>query len=268
MTPNERRELVIERRKQKRAKARRFKRTLNTIAISVLLCSIMLLGLSLNEANKQNETLSNKVETLTENNKVVNANLINATGIINELNDVIDNQDAQLVSLSETNQSMVDELNQLRTRAELYNKYEYAILDENGKRTELTYEEIELGESLMLEKGYDPHLMMGTIMVESHGNPNAVNASSGATGYGQFLNSTAKWVWTKLMGNQDYHSDIRKDGESNIRMMVEYYDYLYNTVGNTFSVIKSYSGNETNEGAAGYLREINKHTNRVGVTVN
>lgn len=254
-------------RREKRRKAIRRRRIINTSIASVVVMVITFLLLNTVELSKQNKALTDKVNNLDSINSIINEQLYDSQQTVKDLNEIIENQDEQIINLSNVNKSMVDELNQLRTRSELYNKYEYAIINEIGDRTELTYEEIELGETLMLAKGYDPHLMMGSIMVESHGNPNAVNASSGATGYGQFLNSTAKWVWEDLLGRTGYYSDIRKDGESNITMMAEYYDYLYKAVGNTFSVVKCYSGNSTDSGAASYLKKINKHTSRVGVVV-
>lgn len=262
---NERRN---EMKRERIRKIRKRQRIINTAVFSILFGLLTWLSLSNVYTNRENVRLTEKVNTLTSANVNMMEQINNHNNIVSELRNIIEEQDQQLINLSNKNKSMVDELNQLRTRSELYNKYEYAVIDEIGMRTELTYEEIQLGEELMLAKGYDPHLMMGTIMVESHGNPLAVNSSSGATGYGQFLNSTAKWVWTNLMGNNSYHSDIRKNGESNIRMMAEYYDYLYNTVGSTFAVIKCYSGNSTDYGAAGYLRKINNHTSRVGAIVN
>lgn len=208
--------------------------------------------------------LNNKItETNTElvNTKDMNEAQIKAlTTTVNEL-------DSQIQELSGINRSYVDELNELRTRSELYDKYQYAIMTRENVRTELKYYEIKMGEQLMMEKGYDPHLLFGSIMVESSGNPQAVNESSGATGYGQFLDSTAEFVWNDLLGYDNYHSEIRKDGSSNILMMVEYYDYLYSTKGNTFEVIKQYSGNATDEGAQQYLSKINDYTRQVGVVI-
>ena len=120
----------------------------------------------------------------------------------------------------------------------------------------------------MVAKGYDPHLMFGTIMVESRAQSDAVNISSGAMGYGQFLNSTAEWVWTDILGNNTYYSDIRKDGKSNIQMMAAYYDYLYTETGSTFNVAKCYSGNTTNEGTSEYIAKVNSFISTVGAVLN
>ena len=209
---------------------------------------------------------------LNDQANTINAQLITANEEkqlhIEALNQTIDELDVQLQDLSNTNHSYIDELNELRSRSELYDKYEYAIMNEMNTRTNLQYYEIKLGEELMIEKGFNPHLLFGSIMVESGADPNAVNELSGATGYGQFLDSTAEFVWNDLLGYGNYYSEIRKDGPSNILMMAEYYDYLYSTKGSTFEVIKQYSGNATNEGAQRYLSKINDYTNQVGVVIN
>ena len=186
---------------------------------------------------------------------------------INALHNVIADLDEQLEHVSKVNESYVDELNTFREREELYDKYEYALVS-NEKRTELTYEEVKYGEELMLANNLNPHLMFGSIMVESNANRTAVNTRSGAAGYGQFLDSTARWLWVDVLGNETYDSNIRKDGKTNILMMATYYNYLYPVTNwNTFKVIKRYSGNTTNEGTASYIRKINNYTSTVGVKI-
>lgn len=210
---------------------------------------------------KQIDSLNTEVIDLNNQNKSKDTKIVDLHNIITDL-------DTQLEEVGKVNQSYVNELNEFRSRSELFDRYSYAVIDETNQRTLLTYEEIRLGETLMKENGYDPHLMFGTIMVESGANPNAVNHDSGATGYGQFLDSTAEYVWTDLMGNTGYYSDIRKDGETNIRMMAEYYDHLYDIKdNNTYEVIKQYSGNSTYEGTMGYLNKINSFTKQVGVII-
>lgn len=216
-----------------------------------------------------------KINMMTESTEYNKQLAVEATEKLNEQNQLvsdlqttINELDLQLKAIEITNKSYVDELKVLRERSELYDKYSYAIIDDCGDRTELTYAEIKLGEQLMLEKGNNPHLMFTSIMAESSGNPSSVNTKSGAAGYGQFLDSTAKYIWTNIMGNSNYHSDIRKDGETNIRMMAEYYDYLYDLKdGDTFKVIKYYSGNSTDVGAQKYLNRLNYFASKVGVVI-
>lgn len=237
---------------------KRKERMIKRIILTVLFTFSFIMIYSLAKQNAQlRASILEKENTIAE-----------LTNVIGDLNEVVDDIDNQLRHVASVNESYVDELNTLRNRAELYDKYEYAIIY-GGERTALTYEEIELGEELMVSKGYDPNLMFGSIMVESNANPSAVNYSSGATGYGQFLDSTAKWVWTTLMGNESYYSDIRKDGKVNIQMMATYYDYLYSVYGknNTFRVIKCYSGNSTDEGTRKYIARVNKFINKVGAVL-
>ena len=186
---------------------------------------------------------------------------------IKELSDVVSELEEELIEVSDTNKSLVDELKVFREREELYDKYEYCIFDETGERTELTYSQIKLGEELMEENGYDPNLLLGTIMVESRGNPDAYNESSGAAGYGQLMNTTAEYLWEDVMGLSDYNPQIRYDGDANIYMMAEYYNYLYKNGYDTFRVVKQYSGNLYDYGAYEYLSKINSYTKQCGVTI-
>lgn len=234
--------------------------------ILIMTFVITVLGISIGCLVKQNKDLRASIEKHNEIIADKNDTITKLTFENNELCNIIDIIDDQIEEVEAVNKSYVDELNELRNRSELYNKYEYAI-EYGGARTELTYEEIQYGEELMLAKNLNPHLMFGTIMVESNGKPNVVNSSSGATGYGQFLDSTAKWVWTKLLGNSNYNSNIRKDGKKNIQMMAEYYDYLYAENKSTFKVIKQYSGNSTDEGAMNYLNKVNSFTRKVGEVI-
>lgn len=230
--------------------------------IPCLICIIAIIYLGMDNY-RLNNTISQLNETISERDSEVQ--VLKLT--VNNLRNIVIDLDSQLQEVSEVNKSYVDELNTFRQREELYDKYEYAIMAGN-KRTDLTYEEVQYGEDLMISKGLDPHLMFGSIMVESTGRVAAVNKSSGAQGYGQFLDKTAEWIWTDMLGNKTYNSNIRKDGKSNILMMATYYDYLYPiSKWSTFNVVKCYSGNSTDEGTASYIRKINDYTSTVGVTI-
>ena len=226
---------------------------ITTILFGVMCISTLILISQNQKLNKELTTIKN------EYNK--------QDKTISDLESVVTDLDTQLHQVADVNKTYVDELTEFRQRSELYDKYSYAIINESGKRTELKYEEIKYGEELMQAKGLNPHLMFGTIMVESGANPNAVNKKSGATGYGQFLNSTAKFVWTKLLNNESFDPNVMKDGKSNILMMAEYYEYLNSYKSGTFEIIKQYSGNSTDEGARNYLAKINRYTNKVGAVV-
>ena len=76
---------------------------------------------------------------------------------------------------------------------ELFDKYEYAIIDKYENRTDITYEQILTLEDLVKEYPInDTDLILSIIMTESRGIETAQNSESTAKGYGQLLNSTAK----------------------------------------------------------------------------
>lgn len=242
---------------------KRLKSKLNFQRCTTIILLIVCAGLYMRSEMLSKQTEQYKKETIEATEKLNGQNQLVA-----DLKATINELDSQLKLVEEVNHSYVDELTELRSRSELYDKYSYAVIDECGNRTELKYAEIKLGEQLMLEKGYDPHLMFASIMVESRGKEDLVNKKSGATGYGQFLDSTAKYVYTNLMGKSGYYSDIRKDGETNIRMMAVYYDYLYKLKkGSTFKVIKYYSGNSTDAGTQKYIDKLNYFAGKVGVVI-
>jgi len=176
-----------------------------------------------------------------------------ATNIIKS-NDVIDQLDTQLTSLMKDNRDLAaqyDELFEkysvLAEREELYNKYEYIVMYD-GKRTDVTYEQIKSGEQIMLENGYNPNILFSTIMVESRGVETAKNKESTATGYGQILASTGKYIYEDLMGNPKgtYKHSMAKDGDLNMQMTATYIDHLLD-INNAklLNAMRTYSGRNT-----------------------
>lgn len=90
--------------------------------------------------------------------------------------------------------------------------------------------------------GLDPRLIAGLIQTESGFNPNAVNKSSGATGLGQFLASTAK----------DEGLTDRTDPQSSIEHLVA---YLKKRIG--------WAGGDVNKGIMGYGEGTTAYLNKV-----
>lgn len=160
-----------------------------------------------------------------------------------------------------------EELIVYRSREELLDKYEYALYHD-GKKTDITYEQIISLQEYCEEKGYSNDmvdLVLAIAMKESTGNSQAYNKSSGATGYGQFLNSTAKFVYTKLQGNENYTHDVSLDGETNLKMVADYMDYLTNYYGGSVpKAINSYRGCYDK----GYISIINKYLGYNGLSLN
>lgn len=237
----------------------------NYISIMIII-GLLLIGIAqefkINNLESYNMILGNTNQSLTSDiNKLEkqNKDLVEVT---KDITDELDNAKS-------LNEKHVDTINKYRKREELHDKYEYVIYNKEGIRTDLTYDQIQTGEELMLAKGLDPDLLFGSIMVESDGKENAKSSISTASGYGQFLNTTGKFVYEDLLGNDKGiydHTITPFDGDINIKMMVAYYDYLYKQTGNTFSVIRCYSGGSSSF-ANYYLSKINSYTKTTGSIV-
>lgn len=150
-------------------------------------------------------------------------------------------------SLKEIVSNQEEELMAYREREELYDRYEWSLYTKSGKKTDITYEQIESLQEYCDSKGYSPDmvdLVLAVAMKESTGHEKAYNASSGASGYCQLLGSTARMVYTKLQDNEEpYTHDVALDGEKNLCMASDYLQYLYEYHGNNpIKMIDSYRG--------------------------
>ena len=138
-----------------------------------------------------------------------------------------------------------DQLKDFTKRKELYDKYEYALYH-SGERTDITYDQLILLEDLVKDKSInDPDFYLSIIMTESGGNSKASNSTSSAKGYSQFLDSTSRFVYTKLCGYEldTWTPECIYDGELCIEMMVAYINYLYEYHNNDlYAAINSYRG--------------------------
>lgn len=184
---------------------------------------------------------------------------------INELTAIAQTLDEENQSLVESNQNYSERLAVFETREELYNKYEYALVD-SGERTDITYDQLQTLETLVEESSInDEDLILSWIMTESGGNEKARNTSSTAKGYGQFLDSTSKFVYTKLLNKSNWTSSVALDGDINLEMMVAYIDYLYEVNdGNLYEIIRDYRGKQD---ISGYVAKIDSYLENAGKSV-
>ena len=169
-------------------------------------------------------------------------------------------------TLKEMYSNAQEELIAYKEREELYNRYEWALVYGN-ERNDITYGQIITLQEYCEEKGYSSEmvdLVLAIAMKESHGNEDAYNASSGATGYGQFLYGTGKFVYTKLQGNEKYNHDIALDGEQNLKMVADYIQYLYEHHNNSLpKAIDSYRGLHSES----YINEINGYLDNNNLSI-
>lgn len=237
----------------------------SSLIVSRIFATIMTIGFFalgfayLNEHNDSATTiadLQSKYDYLESEYNVLVSHYNDFNNTIDELISISDELDKENQELAKTNDSYYEELSELRSRAELYDKYDYAIVDETGTRTDITYDELRTLEDLVNDSSInDEDLFLSWIMTESGGKVNATSATSTAKGYGQFLNSTSKFVYTNLLGNTDWNSSVAYDGECNLEMMVAYVDYLYEqSGGDLYQVIRCYRGKDD---ISSYVAKIN-----------
>lgn len=167
--------------------------------------------------------------------------------------------DAQNKSLVASNQGYYSELLSLKERVELYERYEYALFF-GGKRNDITYDQLKTLEDCIQESSIpDSDLILSWIMCESHGFTNAKNPCSSAKGYGQFLDGTSRFVYTNLLGEKNWSPSIAYDGETNMRMMVAYTDYLYDHYGGARGMLKGYTGSSDPSFLSSYEAKLNSY---------
>lgn len=183
--------------------------------------------------------------------------------LIDELYSISAVLDEQNKSLVQSNEEYYTELVEFREREELYDKYHYALINISNKRTDITYDQLRTLESLLADaKVNDPDLILAWIMTESGGDETAKSNVSSAKGYGQFLDSTAQYVYTKLLGEDNWSPELSLDGTVNIIMMSAYIEWLYKYNDyDLYTVIQRYRGKED---ISGYIGRMNQHLARSG----
>jgi len=96
----------------------------------------------------------------------------------------------------------------------------------------------------------NPSLIFNIIRVESAYNPKAYNPIYGARGYGQFIPSTAKWVYERELKLGKYNNQLAYNPEINIKMICWYIDYLLKHNNNNLRIALRYYGGDTTDSYA------------------
>lgn len=136
-------------------------------------------------------------------------------------------------------------------RDQLAEKYKFVMYDWKGDPTDVTIELVEYGYKLMVEKGLNPDLLFAIIDVESSGNAKDVNSSSSASGLGQFMPGTGKYIYEDVLKLGTYdHKVTPFDPKVNVLMIVTYLDILSDKKdGNVKEMMRSYCGAGSNNTA-------------------
>ena len=160
------------------------------------------------------------------------------------------------------NQYMQYELDELRSREELYDKYGFFLYDRRGERNDITYDHLRSLEEMIKGTSIpNAELILSIIYLESSGHADAHNAS-GASGFGQFMPGTASSVWKNLLGNdpEEWESDMIYDPDLNLQMTVAYMDYLIKKHGSPREALRQYSGSGTNDAHLnGYIATLDSY---------
>lgn len=235
--------------------------------ITVLSCIMAISFMTQNNefVNKEIK-MTMEYNNLKKNYDYIESNLKSMSNTINELTKISEELDFQNQKLVESNQQYFEELSTLRKRTELYDKYEYALIDKSGKRTDITYDQLVTLKTLVKEsKIPDEDLILAWIMTESNGIETAKNETSTAKGYGQFLDGTSRFVYTSLLNKSGWNSSVALDGNTNIEMMVAYIDYLYEkNNGDLYQIMKDYRGKQD---ISGYVSKIDSYLAKANKSV-
>ena len=219
-------------------------RVFSTI-MTILCCTLGILYMD--EHNKTEEiivSLETELETVTSNYDILASHYDSFNTTIAELMEISEDLDEQNKSLVSSNEEYYEELTEFREREELYDKYDYALYNRSDERTDITYDQLRTLEDLVEDSDIcDEDLILSVVMTESNGVENARSSTSTAKGYGQFLDGTSKFVYTSLLGESGWTSNVALDGTTNLEMMVAYIDYLYEENDcDLYDTIRSYRG--------------------------
>lgn len=174
-----------------------------------------------------------------ETNAAYEETIRNMNGLIIDMQE----QDEKLV---ETNEEYLSQLSVLQQREELYDKYDYAIKRiDDGTRTDITYDQLINLEEEAEKRGIDTDLVLSIVMVESDGVETAKSSQSTATGYGQFIYDTGKFVYEDLLHQGTYNSTVALNGDTNLTMMTAYLEHLADIWNNDiYMIMKNYRGKD------------------------
>jgi len=219
----------------------------------VILIITFLLGFSLGIISSKINNMNNLLDQYqinADNNKAMidtNKKLSNELSLkenyINELNSSISKYDYENKSLETELEKRDVIISLFSQREELHDKYNYAII--TNERTDLTYGQIAFAEQEMISRNMDPNLILELFKLESNFDETATSNFSTARGYGQFLGSTAKWIWEECLENGPYNHNMAFDGYVNIEMTAEYLGLNLQTYnGDIRKTLVAYNGNE------------------------
>ena len=173
----------------------------------------------------------------------------------------LDNENSNLANTLSTQQ---EELDELREREELYDKYDYAIIRSDGSRTDIDYTDIMTLEELAKQEGLGEDavsLVLAISVNESKGFADVKNPNSSAAGLCGLLSSTAKYSYEVLLdnGKGTYKSSYVYDSLTNLEMTLYYIAYLKENTNSNYELLVAYRGGMDDPH---YMAVIQKYTGK------
>ena len=227
-----------------------------------------------NNLNSQVASLKEEVRNQTTEFNMLQSDYDNVTLDLVKMTEASVELDKQNKKLVDDINSQSEELESLRTRKELYDNYKYALIRDNGTRTDIKYDDIVTLEKLSDEKNMGDDAVTLTLafsMTESQGTEKAKNPNSTASGTNQLLYSTAKHAYEDLMhnGKGTYKREYAFDASLNTQMALEYINELSKTSKNPSRIVWNYGGFAiSNIDFGAYCKKLNHYLSKVGKNLN
>jgi len=133
-------------------------------------------------------------------------------------------------------------------------------------QSDMTVDDIRMIKQLCVQYGLDPHLWLALVEVESGYNSKARSKKSTASGWGQVLKATGKWLFEEKLKLGVYDHDLMgTDKHINARMSIYYLaSHIRTYGGNIRKALIRYNGSELGEEYANRVeRNLFKNTGRM-----
>ena len=234
--------------------------------ITVASCSCLVLvclayGALVLESNNLKDTVkfqNRTIDQLKTDMDSLNTDLNTAKDTISGLSDVAVNLEQENTNMKAT----IEELETLKQRAELYDKYEYALVRQDGSRTDVDYDYILTLEKLAEQEGLGNDavaLVLAISYNESRGYADLKNSQSSAAGLCGLLKSTAEYSYENLLNYGSFTPELVYDPLLNLEMAMSYIAYLKENTDSNYELLVAYRGDANDKS---WFSNIEKHVGK------
>lgn len=228
----------------------------STLIITILLSFIIQLGVVVHNVYATSTDSVNIIESDTESLKTEENNEPKYIYQNGDINISANDKDEYIKKLEESLDKSNDTINDITTKydskvneyktltkmdIDLYNEYSYAI---EYPKSDVTLDDIKMITRIAKEYDLNPHLWLSKVELESGYRSYAKSSSSSASGWGQVIKGTAKWVYENKLKLGTYnHSTMGTNKEINTRISMYYLSSLIKENG-VYNGLIRYNGGE------------------------